>query len=46
MLRDIQTTINSDQNEERLKASADRLREELAAADETVDELLKRIATH
>jgi hypothetical protein len=46
MLRDIQATINSDENEERLRASADQLREELAAADETVDELLKRIATH
>ena len=45
VLRDIQTTINSEENKERLRASADLLREEIAAADETIDELLKRIAT-
>jgi hypothetical protein len=45
VLRDIQTTIDSEENKERLRASADLLREEIAAADETIDELLKRIAT-
>jgi hypothetical protein len=45
VLRDIQTTINSEENKERLRASADLLREEIAAAYETIYELLKRIAT-
>jgi hypothetical protein len=46
VLRGIQTAVNSDGSKERLRASADLLREEIAAADETVDELLKRKATH
>jgi hypothetical protein len=46
VLRDIQTVINSGENEEQLRASADLLRQEIAAADQTIDKLLRRIATH
>jgi hypothetical protein len=40
LLRGIQTSINSGETNERLSASADRLREEIAAADATLDRLL------
>jgi hypothetical protein len=42
VLRGIQTAVNSDGSKERLRASADLLREEVAAADEILDGLLKQ----
>ena len=42
VLRGIHTAVNSDGSKERLRASADLLREEVAAADEILDGLLKQ----
>jgi hypothetical protein len=41
LLRGVQAAINCGNSNERLSASLDRLREEIAAADETLDGLLK-----
>jgi hypothetical protein len=41
LLRSIQAAVNSGESNARLSASADRLREEVAAADATIDALLK-----
>jgi hypothetical protein len=42
VLRDIQTTLNSEENKEGLRASADLLREEIEAANETIARLIQR----